>query len=199
VLQTLADQVAVALSNARLFQQARESAEAERRAYGELTRSAWLSLLRAQADVGYVSDVSGTVPVGDLWEPQMEAALHTGEPAFGEEAAATLSIPVRVRGQVVGVVDGRKPDGTEWLPEEVDLLEAMAEQLNVALEGAQLYRDARRREARERTIGQVTGRIRQSLDLETMLRTAASEIRETMGLDKIVVRLATPARDEDRV
>ena len=38
VLQTLADQVAIAISNARLFSQVEASLEAERQVYGELTR-----------------------------------------------------------------------------------------------------------------------------------------------------------------
>jgi GAF domain-containing protein len=195
-LQTVADQVAGTLDNARLFQQVQEGAELERRAYGELSREAWQSLLRAQPDLGYVSEAGGTVPVGNLWEPQMEAALGTGEAAEGPQGTATFSIPIRVRGQVVGVVDGRKPDGTAWSSEELDLLQVMGEQLNVALEGAQLYRDAQRREARERTIGQVTTSVRQSLEMETMLRTAADEIRRAMGLGKVVVRLATPPKGQ---
>jgi putative methionine-R-sulfoxide reductase with GAF domain len=41
VLQTLADQIAMAINNAQLFRQAQESLEAERRAYGELSQRAW--------------------------------------------------------------------------------------------------------------------------------------------------------------
>ena len=189
-LQTLADQVAVAIDNARLFQQAQESLEAERRAYGELGREAWRELLGAQPDLGFLSDAQGTVPAGDLWEPQMEAALRAGETMLGDGGMATLAIPIVVRDQVVGVVDGRKPDGTPWTRQEIDLMEAMTRELDVALEGARLYRDARRREARERAIGQIAGRIRESLELKDILRTAAGELRRALGLGKVVVRLA---------
>lgn len=200
VLQTLADQVAVAISNARLFQQTQESLEAERRAYGELASEAWRELLRVQPDLGFLSDAHDTVPAGDLWRPEMEIALRTGETAPGDgdaTTAAAVAIPIKVRGQVVGVVDGRKPDGAgEWTPEEIELFEALTDQLNLALESARLYRDTQRRAARERVLGEVTAHVRESLDLGTVLQTATDEMRQALGLERLVVRLGTPEADE---
>jgi GAF domain-containing protein len=191
VLRTVADQVASAISNARLFQQVESSLEAERRAYGELTREAWRELLLTQPDLGFLSNRQRTDPVADLWRDEMRATLHSGQVTPGEDGT-TLAIPVRVRDQVVGVIDGRKPDGTTWTEGEIDLLNAMTDQLNVALEGAQLYRDAQQREARERAIGQVATRVRQSLDLDLVLQTAAVEMRQSLDLERVVVRLTTP-------
>ncbi|MBN1584528.1 MAG: GAF domain-containing protein [Anaerolineae bacterium] len=190
VLQTVADQVANAVRNARLFQQVETSLEAERRAYGEMTREAWQNLLSAQPDLGFLSDRQKTDLAADLWRPEMQTTLHTGQQSPGSDGT-TLAIPVRVRDQVVGVIDGRKPDGSAWTEDEIDLLSAMAEQLNVALEGAQLYRDAQRREARERLIAQAAARIREPLDLRAVLRTAADEIRQTLELDELAIRLVT--------
>jgi GAF domain-containing protein len=195
VLQTLADQVAVAIQNARLFQQVEESVEAERRAYGELSRDAWQSLLSAYPDLGFFSDARETVPSGDLWRPEMSVALRTGQIAPGGDGAR-LAIPIKVRDQVIGVIDGRKPDGTEWTAEEIELLQALTDQLNVALEGARLYRDAQSRETRERLIGNVATRIRESLDMETMLRTAVDVMRTQLDLPEVVVHLATQTKDQ---
>lgn len=193
VLQTLADQVAVAISNVRLFEQAQAAVAAERRAYGEMSRAAWREMLRTQLDLSFLSNREDTVLAGDLWRPEMKTALRTGETTPGDGNTNTLAIPIKVRGQIVGVVDGRKPDGRgEWTPEEVELLEALTSQLNVALEGARLYHDAQRLAARERVIGQVTGRMREPLELEAVLETAVSEIRQALGLDELVVRLTAP-------
>lgn len=195
VLQTVADQIANAVRNARLFQQLEDSLDSERRAYGELTGKAWQNLLLEQPDLGFLSDRQNTTLAGDMWRPEMHTALRTGETATGE-AGDTLAIPIRVRDRVVGVVDGRKPDGSVWTEEEIGLLSALTDQLNVALESARLYLDTQRRAARERTIGEVTGRIRESLDIETVLRTTASEIRQALDLDTLVIRLATPETDD---
>jgi GAF domain-containing protein/HAMP domain-containing protein len=197
VMQIVADQVAAAISNARLFQRVEESLEAERRAYGEVTREVWRRLLEERSDLAFYDDGNQIASAGDLWRPEMHDALRTGEVVPGQEDVSTLAIPIKVRDQVVGVIDGGKLDGTQWTQEEIDLLQAMTDQLNVALEGSQLYMDSQRRAARERTIGEVTGRIRESLDIETVLKTTASEIRQALDLDTLVIRLATPEIDAE--
>jgi len=192
VLQTLADQVAMAISNARLFEQAQESVAAERRAYGELSRDAWQELLRAEPDLGFLSRRQETVPAGDLWRTEMKEAIDQGETRLGDGDSRTVAIPIKVSDQVVGVVDGRKPDGSgEWSPEEIELLEAFTDQLNVALEGARLYQDSQRRAVQEQLVGEVTARMRATLDVENVLKTAVDEISGALGLAALDLRLGT--------
>ncbi len=188
VLQTVADQVANAVQNARLFQQLQESLAAEQRAYGELTHQAWQELLQAQSELGFLSDRHTTIPAGDLWRPEMQEALRIGKAVMGTDEN-TLALPIKVRGQVVGVIDGRKSDGAEWLAEEVELLTAIVEQLNLALEGAQLYRDTQRRAARERVVAEVSDRMQQTLDMETVLQTVVEEMQRVFSLAEAEVRL----------
>ncbi len=121
----------------------------------------------------------------------MKAAAQTGPALEG----STLAIPIKVRDQVIGVIDGRKPQGAAWTQEEIDLLQTMTDQLSTALESARLYQDTQRRAAQERLIGEVTSRIRESLDVETVLKTTASEMRQALDLDNLVIRLATPETD----
>ncbi|MCP4515065.1 MAG: HAMP domain-containing protein, partial [Delftia sp.] len=52
VLQTMADQLAVTLDNARLLAASQAALEAERRAYGELSREAWVQLSRERQTQG---------------------------------------------------------------------------------------------------------------------------------------------------
>ncbi len=196
VMQTVADQVANAVRNARLFQQVQDSLESERRAYSELTQDAWRNLLQARPDLGFMSNRQTTLQTADVWRPEMKEALRTGQLVPGQDATSTLAIPIKVRNQVVGVIDGRKPDGTEWTPEEITLLAAMTDQLNVALESAQLYQDSQRRAAREQLVGEVTARMRETLDIERILHTAAGELRSRLGLERLVVRLGTPEEQE---
>ena len=197
VLQTLADQIATAINNARLFRQVEESAAAERRAFGGLSAQAWANLLDAQTALGFVSNRQTVVPVGDTWTPQMQAALTKGQVAADTESAA-LAIPIKVRDRVIGVIDGRKPGGSgQWTQDEIALMQTLAEQSALALESARLYQDTQRRAARERMVGEVTGRIRETLDVEAVLKTAVDEIRQALQLKRLVVRLGAP--DEDAV
>lgn len=198
VLQSLADQVATAINNARLFQQVADSAAAERRALGGLSAQAWASLLSAQTGLGFVSNRQTVMPVGDTWTPQMQTALTKGQVAADDEGTA-LAIPIKVRDRVIGVIDGRKPGGSgQWTQDEIAMLQTLAEQSALALESARLYQDTQRRAARERLVGEVTGRIRETLNVEAVLRTAADEIRQALQLDRLVVRLGTPGEDAVR-
>jgi GAF domain-containing protein len=190
-LQAVADQVAMAVSNAQLLQQVEASLEAERRAVGELSREAWLNLLQTRQDLGFYDDGNAVSPASAVWRPEMGVALNEGQQALNEDGSF-LALPLRVREQVIGVIDGCKADGTAWSAEEIGLLQTLTEQLSNALEGAQLYQDSQLRAVRERVIGEVTGRIRESLNMETMLRTAAEQMRQALDLDDLVVRLASP-------
>jgi GAF domain-containing protein len=200
VLQTLADQVAVAISNARLFEQAQESLAAEHRAYGEMSRAAWQELLRAESELGFLSRRRDTVPAGDLWRAEMKAAMHRGETTLGDGDSRTVAIPIKVSDQVIGVVDGRKPDGAgEWTPEEIELLEAMTEQLDVALEGARLYQDTQRRAARERLTREIADKMRRAADLDALMKITIQETAAALGTSDAFVQVATPpdsANDE---
>jgi GAF domain-containing protein/HAMP domain-containing protein len=188
VMQILADQVGMAISNARLFQQAQESLEAERRAYGDLSRQAWLEAVRRRAHLGFASNVQGTRPVEGRSPEVMERASREGQRV--QQDGTTLALPVKIRGNVVGAVKLCKSDGDEaWSEEEIALMETVTEQLNVALESARLYEDTQRRAARERLSGEIAAHMRETLNVETILRAAASEIRQSLELGRVVVSL----------
>ncbi len=195
-LQSLADQVAVAINNANLFAQLEESLEAEQRAYGQVTREAWRELARAQSGLNVLSQEHGITPV-QTWWPEMYDAFEHGQIVQADEDESALAVPITVRGQVVGVLDGRKPGGTAWTQEEIALLQSLTEQVGVALDSARLYQNTQRRAARDRTISQVGARIRESLEMDTMLRTAAAEMRQALNLGDLVIRLAPGDQEEE--
>jgi GAF domain-containing protein/HAMP domain-containing protein len=211
VLQTMADQLAIAIDNALLFAQSQQALDAERRAYALSARSEWRELLRTQSitpgqglgmralfdpDNPQGRDLSGIVlePLnGDrgAWYPEMHAAYQEGQNVLSD---ARLAIPIRVRGTVIGVVHAARSQttaqsGTEWLTDEIAFLERVAEQLGVALDSARLYAETRQRAEQERLVDRVTSQMRATLDIETVLETAARELRDALGLAEVEVRL----------
>lgn len=195
VLQTLADQIALAINNARLFEQAQAAVDAERRAAGEIAGQAWHDLLRSQAKtLAYIRRQEGLIAADATFKPP--APPSTGKPTPVQDEPTRLIVPIKVRDQVVGVIDANRPEG-EWTPERIALVETLTEQLGVALESARLYQDTQRRAAREQLVGQVTARMRESLDMETVLRTAVNEMRQALGLEGVIVQLAQPEAESD--
>lgn len=196
VLQTMADQVAVALDNARLFTASQAALDAARAAYGEMSRESWGKLLGAQPDLVYRGDAQGIARTGDVWRPEMERALQGGEPVQipdPESGANALAVPIKVRGSVIGVLDTYKPAAAGgWTAEEIALLETLTDQLGVALEGARLYQEAQRRAARESLTGDITDRMRRAPDVEGIVQAAVDELFAVLGTSRAFVRLETP-------
>jgi GAF domain-containing protein/HAMP domain-containing protein len=202
VMQTMADQVAVALDNARLFTESQAALEAERHAYGEISRQAWTELLRAQADWGYRYAHQSITPLEGDWRPEMRQAERTGQSVQSRDGAAggdgaggpTLAIPIQVRGHVVGVLSFRKDESSEtWTAEEVALLETLVAQLGVALESARLYQEAQRRATSERLTSEIVDRMRRAVDIDTLLQTALQELTSVLGVSSAFVQLAAPS------
>jgi len=149
-------------------------------------------------------------------EQLRHAVIQSGRPAQAQVAdCPTLVLPIQVRDQVIGVASFIKnpapPDALNaqtasarpadrlvkgptpgWNTEEVELLETIVEQLGVAIDSARLYHDSQRMAYREQLVGEVTGRIRQTLDLQTVMRTAVEEIQRTLNLPEVVISLAPP-------
>jgi GAF domain-containing protein/HAMP domain-containing protein len=206
VMQTMADQVAVAIDNARLLTESQAALEAERRAYGELSWQAWSELLRARTDWGYrYASQSVTLVVGD-WRPEMRQAERTGQSVQNLERAEggdgmggpTLALPIQVRGQVVGVLDFRKDEsGERWTDEEIALLETLTDQLSVALESARLYQETQRRAARERLTREITDKMRRASSVEDIVQSAVDELHKALGTSRTFVRLGVLSPQDD--
>ncbi len=206
VLQIMADQVAIALENARLFAESQAALETTRRAYGELSRQGWMELLRTRQELGYRYAQASTAPTEGEWQPEMIQAVASGQSVVvnpvgvnspkGLNSGAgnsTLAVPLKVRDQIIGVLDLRRDTpGRPWTDEEKALAETLTEQLGTTLESARHYQDAQRRAAQERLVGQVTARMSETLDMETVLRTAIREMGEALGMAEVEVRMGTP-------
>jgi GAF domain-containing protein/HAMP domain-containing protein len=200
VLQTVADQIAVALENARLLAEHQEALETAQRAYGKLSQQAWREMLRGTSVPGFRSDEYGVSGADDIWRPETERALLTGQIArsggqdTGLAPRQTLAVPIKARGEVIGVLDTYKPaESGGWSDSEVQVLEAIADQLGEALESARLYQDTQRRAAREEAIRHVTEQMRSAVDVEAILQNAVTELAKALGAPRAYVRLGTEA------
>ena len=194
VLQVLADQVAVALDNAELFAEREIALQEVRRAQGELTRDAWAELLRARADWGYSYNRRALLPVQGQWPPEMVRAWQTGASVrWQRDAEPVLSVPVRARGQIVGVLNFDKSEaGTLWTDDEVRLIETLVGRLGEALETAQLYESAQQLAAREQMIGDMAAQFTSALDLDALLQTAVRELGQLPNVAQVSVHIDVP-------
>jgi GAF domain-containing protein/HAMP domain-containing protein len=202
VLQTLADQVTIALENARLLsetQVALTKVEAAQRRYlGE----EWRRYAQRATTLSHEYLLGGREALADQPLPAGEAALIKGDTITLSEdddyQGAALAVPIKLRDQVIGVIDLQEMDENRvWSDEEIALTKAIAEQLGLAIEGARLFEQTQSRARRETLTRQITERIRDATDVDAMLQTAIRELGRALNAPKVYVRLATDLASND--
>ena len=110
---------------------------------------------------------------------------------------ATLAIPIRLRDQVIGVMDIRVPEEHQWDPDEVDVAEAVAERLSLALEASLLLKSTQRQAEIERITADIATKIGATTQFDSILRTAAEELSRVLGGSEVLVQLQTESFEEE--
>jgi GAF domain-containing protein len=200
-LRTVADQLAVAIENVRLIDEMQRAIQGSAAISGEYTRQSWQDVARSSSRQGYRYRGLGVEPAPER-SFEADQALQSGQlvvqsrrAADEPEAANVLAVPVKLRDQVIGVLDLRF-EGQSVSPEMISLIEQVAERLALSLESARLLRTTQQNAAYQQLLGQVTTRIRRTLDVETVLKTAADQVRQVMGLPEVVIHLKSPSEHQ---
>jgi GAF domain-containing protein/HAMP domain-containing protein len=219
-LQILANQIAVAVRNARLFSQTQDALYQAQKLQRLYTGQAWEKLAASRATTSYEFHQPTLTPLGDTPPPEAVAALEQEQtvefrlpkinlefkkkPAGGPvgpqdpaevtqtKSVAALATPLKLREEIVGVL-GVHADNLDrqWTNDEIALIEAVSEQMSLAIENARLFEETGRRAGRERIIAQVTRQVWASGELERVMKTAIEQLGTTLEASKVVIRLGT--------
>lgn len=199
VMQTMADQVAVAIDNARLFAEAEAALEEMEATHRRYLGQAWTEYTASRQGYGYALTEAGIRVLDAATLPETQRAADKQVPATasaGEPGARTGSappaviVPIKQMGQSIGVLGIQGPgNGRHWTPEEVALVESVAEQFSLAADNLRLLEETQRRAARERLLGEIASRMRQTLDVDAVLKAAVSEMRQALELHDIAIQL----------
>ena len=175
VLSILADQVSVAIENARLFSQTKQALAESQIIYQQYIKQDWARFTRTLKNHTYTYDGIKATPRKDA-------------PASASPHA--LNLPIRVRGLNIGniTVNPNNPLRT-WSQDEINLAQAAAERAGLAVENFRLLTEAQRRAAKERTIGQITSRIGTSVNLRAIMQSAVEELGRAMPSAQITLQL----------
>jgi GAF domain-containing protein len=135
-----------------------------------------------------------------LQHPEVAQAIQHGEVMAGQTNGsapkqAAVAVPVKLRGEVIGVlhVESNDPE-KQWQEDEISLVQAVAERAAFAMENARLFQDARRRAAKERLISDASARISGALNIENILQTTAEELERVLGGSEISIQFQTKER-----
>jgi GAF domain-containing protein/HAMP domain-containing protein len=185
VLQTLADQLAIAIENIRLVSRLQATLEEVNLLYqGQLSQS-WSRIAAESSLMAYEYDRLDVKPV-------LISDLEGGDGSQGAKTGNRLVVPIQLREQTIGYIglESDDPDHN-WTEDERAILDATANQAALTIENARLLAETRRRAAQEQLASEVTAHMRESLDINRILQTAIQEISTKLGIAQVEVRLGT--------
>ena len=176
-LSTLADQVSIAIQNARLYEETRQALAQSQMLYQQFTQTGWKHFTHAQKLTGIRRNKANTIL---LREPLATDSF---------KGNGILDLPIKLRGQKIGVLKVRSSKQRQWSQDDIDIATAIIERAAIALENARLLDDAQRRASREQIIGEISTTVSSSTDMEEILRSAVQELGRKMGGAEVVLEL----------
>jgi GAF domain-containing protein/HAMP domain-containing protein len=184
ILQIMADQLAIAIQNARLLQESQMNLRELEATYGRYNRQAWDRFIYGRQVMGYDFDGVNALPY--FRHALMEAQTMRPEDRTG----APFQIPLRVRNEVIGSLDVWTEED-ELSDAEVFLLVTISNRLSQILESARLYEEAQLRAVREQSINQLTASLSRLLETDDVLKAAAQNLGSLPGVSEATVYLNT--------
>ncbi|MDL1902868.1 GAF domain-containing protein [Anaerolineae bacterium CFX9] len=218
IFQALADNIAIAIDNARLteamqmqlqqnerlVEELQLTVEQVERLNSQLTNKAWRDFLGdQQRAINLDYD-----PQQDQFEQADRATASLLEASAGgrlvqrlspDGETLTVSLPVRVRGQVIGGLE-LELNARDITPEDLDMIAAVNERFSLAAENARLYEDAQKATLQEQRVNDIAARYQQVTSIDELLSITVAELSETLGARSGAIRLGrleTDAPEDD--
>lgn len=163
-MQNMTGQVAIALENARLFQEAQQRIREMRAIQQQYLFEGW----------------SGGIT---LRKEDLEYAI--GDET--DSASQKMEVPISLRDQILGqiMLEGHE----EWTLEQKNLVDAVATQAAIALENARLVAESRQIAMRERMLGEINSKIWASATIDGVLQTVVKELGRRLDASQAGIEL----------
>jgi GAF domain-containing protein len=174
VLQGIADSLATAIENARLLRQTQESLQQIQALHRQYLSESWKDVALRKESLSYI---------------------HQREDAPSEEIGTTVEVPITLRGQVLGTITVERGEDREWSQKEKVFLESIGAQAALALENTRLVEETQQSALFNRTVANVTNRIWQSTDIDTILRTSLRELGQVLQASDGFIQLNIPEKE----
>jgi GAF domain-containing protein len=177
VVQTLADQVAIAIENARLLDESQATLSQLEALTAVRTRDAWSQKLRER------NRVFTYTPLG--------LRAEKIAPTQGQ----TLTVPLMLRGQKIGNISIARRGESGMTRRDEELIAEVASQAGLAIDNIRLLEEATQRANQEQIVGQLASRFSQSLDTDTLLQTAVRELAQLSDVTEVSIFVGKQSGD----
>jgi GAF domain-containing protein len=167
--QNMANGIATALENARLFQEAKQTLSEMRATQRQYLQNAWGSLVDNQS---------------------LEYALGDEE----QQQKEVLSIPLALRDQIIGQI--QMSNSAELSLEQRNVVETIITQATLALENARLVEESQSAASHERLTNEIIAKIWASTNIDSILQTTVRELGRTLEASEVEIEISMEEQNE---
>jgi GAF domain-containing protein len=205
-LTILAEQVAIAIDNARLFSETQRALSESQALYRQFVSQAWDNQPGRTNPIGYIQTATGGKQVDKAFKtPEISQAMANGEIVVSASEnneqnnnRKAITVPIKLHNQVIGVLNVRSGENDHnWNEDEIGIMQAVSERIAYALDNARLLGDLQRRAARERSIGQISARIGEANNIDAILRSTVEELGKKLRNTEVVIQITDQNNKRD--
>jgi GAF domain-containing protein len=202
-------QTASALENLRLLEQQQQALSELNAINRRLTGEAWSEYFKQTADQARQIQIarSDLQPLEETWLPEVEMAVLTQKPiswsqqrdkAASSPFQSAMAAPIVLRGEVIGALQvGDVLQPRAWTQDELNFIQAVADQVALAIENARLIEETERRAQREAQLNQITQKIREAANIDAILSIAAEQLGQAFGTPYAHAQVGGPDQATD--
>ncbi len=161
ILQSLADQIAISVDSTRLYDETQAFINELEALTTQQMGDVWKRFAANRA-LGYQYTPSGVKSIA----PNQDKTKNKSD----------MQIPLRLRGQDIGMIAFQGPKTVRWSASARDLAEKVATQVALALDNSRLLEETRQRAMQQQTVNEISARLNRSLDIDMLLQMAAREL-----------------------
>jgi len=212
LLRSLANQVAIAIRNARLFAAVETALSEARVAQERYVEQAW-KMVGTKSDSGQyhysrpgvpaldsmalaVTERQDLLPEHPVILPFNKGAQDTsadhGDSSKASESGA-VAAAITVRDKAVGALQVYPASADQqWTENDLAIVEAVIDQLAQSAESLRLFEETRQRASYEQVVREITDKLRRAPTVEALTRTASEELGKILGVSHSVVKIGEP-------
>jgi GAF domain-containing protein len=113
------------------------------------------------------------------------------------ETQSQLGIPLKIGENVLGAIDVQHDQPDAFGEDDISVLQILADQVAVAVQNVRLFEQTLSRAEREKSVVEITSRIRERRDVESMLQTALRELQDALGARAGRIRMVRDHENSD--
>ncbi len=188
ILQMLADQLAVAIQNATLFEDMTQALQQLNESGLDYTQNSWRKIIMQRGAKSGYSFQSFSLKAISEKSREAETAIQKGQTVCFDGASKpdlepqpALAVPLKIRDQIVGAIDLKFED-QGISPEAITTFEEIARRLSLALENTRLLEETQLRTEQLHLLQEITAAAATHLDMADLMQEVTERVKQGFEL-----------------